>query len=157
MDKEAVVKKVEDIVRPLLRSEGLSLVDVACKWEQRGWVLRIYIDKEGGVRVEDCAQVSRELGQILDVEDVIPVSYSLEVSSPGLNRPLKKEEDFIKYSGRNVKIKTSEYFSGRRNFTGELLGCAEGKVMVKVAGEEVFAVPLSSILKANLEIELNQW
>jgi len=119
--------------------------------------LRLYIDKPGGIKIDNCERVSKRIDPILDSSNIVRGHYLLEVSSPGLNRPLKKEEDFIKYSGRNVKIKTSEYFSGRRNFTGELLGCAEGKVMVKVAGEEVFAVPLSSILKANLEIELNQW
>ena len=155
MDKGAVLRRVEGILGPLLESEGFSLVDVEYKWEQGGWVLRVFIDKEGEVTLDDCTRVSREFGQLLDVEDIIPTSYRLEVSSPGLDRPLKKEEDFVKYSGRRVRIKTRDQVSGRRNFKGDLLGCTEGKVMVKVEGSEVFAIPLSSILKANLEIELH--
>ena len=156
MDKETIIKKAKVIFQPVLESEGFSLVDIEYKQERGSWVLRVYIDKEGGVTVEDCAQVSRELGQLLDVEDIVPTSYSLEVSSPGLDRPLKKEEDFVKYSGRKVRIKTADYVSGRRNFKGELLGLVDGKVEVKVEGGEIFEIPLSSIVKANLEIEINQ-
>jgi ribosome maturation factor RimP len=156
MDKGVILLRVESILGPLLDAEGLSLVDIEYKREQGGWILRVFIDKEGNVTLDDCARVSREFGQLLDVEDIIPTSYHLEVSSPGLDRPLKKEEDFVKYSGRRVRIKTTEPVSGRRNFKGALLGCTEGKVKVKVEGSEIFTIPLSSILKANLEIELNQ-
>jgi ribosome maturation factor RimP len=156
MDKGVILLRVESILGPLLDAEGLSLVDIEYKREQGGWILRVFIDKEGNVTLDDCARVSREFGQLLDVEDIIPTSYHLEVSSPGLDRPLKKEADFVKYSGRRVRIKTKEPVSGRRNFKGALLGCTEGKVKVKVEGSEIFTIPLSSILKANLEIELNQ-
>jgi ribosome maturation factor RimP len=155
MNRGVILLRVETILGPLLDAEGFSLVDVEYKRERGDWVLRVFIDKEGGVTLDDCARVSREFGQLLDVEDIIPTSYQLEVSSPGLDRPLKKEEDFVKYSGRKVRIKTKEQVSGRRNFKGALLGCTEGKVMVKVEGSGVFAIPLSAILKANLEIELN--
>ena len=155
MDRGVMLLRVETILGPLLDAEGFSLVDVEYKRERGGWVLRVFIDKEGGVTLDDCARVSREFGQLLDVEDIIPTSYQLEVSSPGLDRPLKKEEDFVKYSGRKVRIKTKEQVSGRRNFKGALLGCTEGKVMVKVEGSGVFTIPFSAILKANLEIELN--
>jgi len=155
MDRWAIVQKAEGILEPLLETEGLQLVDIDYKWEQRGWVLRVLIDRKNGITVDDCARVSREFGQMLDVENIIPTSYQLEVSSPGLDRPLKKEEDFIKYSGRRVRIKTRDQVSGRRNFKGALLGCAEGEVKVQVNGNEVFAIPLSAILKANLEVELN--
>jgi ribosome maturation factor RimP len=155
MDRGVILLRVETILGPLLDAEGFSLVDVEYKRERGGWILRVFIDKEGGVTLDDCARVSREFGQLLDVEDIIPTSYQLEVSSPGLDRPLKKEEDFVKYSGRKVRIKTKEQVSGRRNFKGALLGCTEGKVMVKVEGSGVFMIPFSAILKANLEIELN--
>jgi ribosome maturation factor RimP len=155
MDRWAVVQKAEAILEPLLKAEGLSLVDIAYQWE-RGWVLRVLIDRRNGVSLDDCARVSREFGQLLDVEDIIPHAYRLEVSSPGLDRPLKNEADFVHYTGRRVRIKTKDPVSGRRNFKGDLLGCAEGKVMVKVEGGEVFTIPVSSILKANLELELNR-
>jgi len=154
MDKAAIVQEVERIVHPLVKHEGLSLVDISFDREHRGWVLRIYLDKDGGVTLDDCVQVSKELGQLLDVGDVIPTAYSLEVSSPGLDRPLKKAEDFGRYVGRAVRIRANDYIGGRRNFRGELLGCADGKVLVRVAGSEVFEIPLVSIRKANLEIEI---
>jgi ribosome maturation factor RimP len=156
VNKAAIEQKAESILGPLLEAEGYSLVYVEYKREQRGWVLRALIDREEGITLDDCARVSKEFGQLLDVEDVIPSSYYLEVSSPGLDRPLTKEEDFVKYSGRKVRIKTKDQIFGRRNFKGDLIGYTEGKVMVRVEGSEVFAIPLSSILKANLEVELNR-
>lgn len=156
MNKAAIEQKVEGILGPLLEGEGLSLVDIEYTRERSGWVLRVLIDRKEGITLDECARVSREFGQLLDVEDIIPTSYRLEVSSPGLDRPLKKEEDFVKYSGRRVRIKTKDQVSGRRNFKGALLDCTEGKIMVKVDGSEVFTIPLSSILKANLEVELNR-
>jgi ribosome maturation factor RimP len=155
MDRGAISKKAEAILEPLLEAEGLSLVDLSFKWEPGGWVLRVLIDKKQGVTLDDCALVSREFGQLMDVENIIPTSYRLEVSSPGLDRPLKKEADFITYTGRRVRIKTRDPIDGRRNFKGDLLGCDEGKVTVRVEGNGVFAIPLPSILKANLELELN--
>jgi ribosome maturation factor RimP len=155
MDRGAISKKAEALLESLLEAEGLSLVDISFKWEPGGWVLRVLIDKKQGVTLEDCALVSREFGQLMDVENIIPTSYRLEVSSPGLDRPLKKEADFIAYTGRRVRIKTRDPIAGRRNFKGDLLGCAEGTIQVRVEGSEVFTIPLSAILKANLEPELN--
>lgn len=156
MNRAAIEQKVEGILGPLLEGEGFSLVDIEYTRERSGWVLRVLIDRKEGITLDDCARVSREFGQLLDVEDIIPTSYRLEVSSPGLDRPLKKEEDFVKYSGRRVRIKTKDQVSGRRNFKGALLDCTEGKIMVKVDGSEVFTIPLSSILKANLEVDVNR-
>jgi ribosome maturation factor RimP len=156
IDRGAVVQKAAGILAPLLKAEGLSLVDIAYQWERGGWVLRVLIERENGTTLDDCARVSREFGQLLDVEDIIPTSYRLEVSSPGLDRPLKGEADFVRYKGRRVRIRTRDPVSGRRNFKGDLIGCAEGNVTVRVEGGGVFAIPLSSILKANLEVELNR-
>lgn len=156
MDRGAIIKKAEAMLEPLLETEGLSLVDCSLKWEQGGLILRVLIDRKQGVTLDDCTLVSREFGQLLDVENIIPTSYRLEVSSPGLDRPLKKEADFITYTGKRVRIKTRDPVAGRRNFKGDLIGCAEGKVTVRVEGNEVFVIPLSAILKANLEVELNR-
>jgi ribosome maturation factor RimP len=156
MDRGAISKKAEALLEPLLEAEGLSLVDIAFRWEHGGWVFRVLMDREQGVTVDDCARVSREFEQMMDVENIIPTSYRLEVSSPGLDRPLKKEADFIKYTGRRVRIKTKDPVAGRRNFKGDLIGFAEGKASVQVEGGEVFVIPLASILKANLELELNR-
>jgi ribosome maturation factor RimP len=99
-------QKVAEIADRLLVSLGMELVEIEYKREGRALVLRVYIDKPGGVNLDACADVSRELSAILDVEDVIPTRYLLEVSSPGLNRPLTKEADYLRYAGRLVKIRT---------------------------------------------------
>jgi ribosome maturation factor RimP len=156
MDRKAIAHKAESILGPLLEGEGFLLVDIDYKWERGGWTLRALIDREEGITLDDCARVSREFGQLLDVENVIPTTYRLEVSSPGLDRPLKKEKDFITYAGRQVRVRTRKQISGRRNFKGALLGCADGKIMVEVEGSTVFTIPISAILKANLVIELNR-
>src|SRR5512136_728888 len=106
MTKQTVVEKVTDIAESILRSFDMELVDLEYTKEGRQMVLRLYIDKAGGITLDDCASVSRELSAILDVEDVVAEKYTLEVSSPGLNRPLKTEADYRRYLGKLVKIKT---------------------------------------------------
>lgn len=155
MDIGGIIKRAEAILEPLLEQEGLALVDCAFVREQGGWVLRVFIDKGEGISIEDCARVSREFGDLLDVEDIIPIPYRLEVSSPGLDRPLKKEADFVRFSGKRVRIKTRDPVAGRRNFRGLLVGCGGNGVQVEVDGE-VFVIPLGAILKANLEPDFNR-
>ncbi len=144
---------VSEMLEPIVTSQGMELVDVEYKREPRGWVLRIYIDKEGGVSLDDCVSVSSEVGTVLDVEDFFQSPYTLEVSSPGLNRVLRKEEDFKRFKDKLVRIRTREAVGQRKNFRGRLLGCAHGLVHIEV-GEQVFCIPLSNVARANLEIEL---
>lgn len=148
-----LLQEVRQVVEPILQSQGRELVDLEYQRESQGWVLRIYIDREGGVTVEDCAEVNREVGTNLEVRDLIANPYVLEVSSPGLTRPLKKAEDFIKYQTRLVKVKTFKPIEGRRNFKGTLLGLEGEKVRLMVEGR-IYEIPLQGIIKANLEIEL---
>lgn len=152
MDQHHIVRTVESLVQPLLESEGLALVDVDFQRESAGWVLRLYIEKSGGVSLEDCSKVSKEFGQLLDVEDVIPGPYTLEVSSPGLDRPLRREEDFVRFVGERVKIRTEDYMAGQRNFRGELAECRGGNIRLKVEEDKEVEIPLSSIRKAKLDI-----
>jgi ribosome maturation factor RimP len=149
---DPLLEEVRQVVQPILQSEGLELVDLEYRREAQGWVLRFYIDREGGVTVEDCAEVSGELGALLEVRDLIANPYILEVSSPGLTRPLKKPEDFNKFRNRLVKMKTFEPIEGRRNFKGILLGLEDEKVRLKIEGQ-LYEIPLEGIAKANLEIE----
>jgi len=151
MAKE-IADRVFEIADPILTSEGMELIDVEYRREARGWVLRLYIDREGGVTLGDCARVSEEVGRILDVEDFILASYTLEVSSPGLNRVLKREKDFVKYRDRRIKVKTFEPIGSRRHFKGRLLDVSENRVQIQVEGG-VFDIPLSNIAKANLEMD----
>jgi ribosome maturation factor RimP len=144
---------VSKIVEPIVINHGMELVDVEYRREARGWVLRIYIDKEGGVTLDDCVSVNNEAGPVIDVEDLIQSPYTLEVSSPGLNRALKKERDFERFKGRSVKIRTHDAIGKRRNFRGRLLGCTKGLIQIEVGGH-VLDIPLSNVANANLELEL---
>jgi ribosome maturation factor RimP len=152
MDPQDVIERVHRLVGPVLLSGGLELVEVEYRREARGWVLRLYVDKEGGITLDDCAQISREIGRNLDVEDFITTPYILEVSSPGLTRSLKTEKDFMKYRNCLVKVRTNQPVENRRQFTGRLQGVAEEGIQIEVDGK-VFLLPLSFIAKANLDIE----
>jgi len=150
---ERLLQEVQGVVEPILQSEGFELVDLEYQRESQGWVLRIYLDREGGgITLDDCTAVSHEVGAVLEVKDLIPNSYVLEVSSPGLTRPLKKPQDFNKFRNRMVKIKLFEPLEGRKNFKGTLLGLEENKVRVEVE-QKIFELPLERIAKANLEID----
>ncbi len=149
---EKLLQDVRQVVEPILESQGFELVDLEYQRESQGWVLRIYLDREGGVNLEDCAGVSHEVGATLEVKDLIPNAYILEVSSPGLTRPLKKPEDFNKFRNQMVKIKLYEPLEGRRNFKGTLLGLEGDRVRVEVE-QKVYELPLQRIAKANLEID----
>lgn len=154
MAKGSIPQSVTELVEPVIQAHGLELVDVEYKREGRNWVLRIYIDKTGGVGVEDCKHVSRTVEDMIEVDDLIRTHYILEVSSPGLDRPLKKEKDFRRYLGKKVRINTYSPVDGRRNFKGTLTGFEEGAVHLDVEGE-AFAITLSNIASARLEIEIN--
>jgi ribosome maturation factor RimP len=149
---DSLIKEVHETVEPVIQSQGLELIDVEYQREAQGWVLRIYLDREGGITVEDCAEASRELGTILEVRDLIPNRYVLEVSSPGLTRPLKKPEDFNKYQNRSVKIRLSSPLEGRRNFKGKLLGLREDKVRLE-SERQIYEIPIQNIAKANLDVD----
>ncbi len=151
-------QKVAEIAERLLVSLGMELVEIESRREGRAQILCLYIDKPGGVTLDDCADFSRELSAILDVEEIIPDRYILEVSSPGLNRPLTKEADYLRYSGRLAKIKTriltpDDKGNMRKTFLGELLGIENGAVRIKLKEGQTASLPLPGIVKANLEFE----
>jgi ribosome maturation factor RimP len=118
---DQVIRAVEEFTLPLLDEMGLELVEVQFRQES-GWVLRIFIDGKQGVNVDNCASVSRQVGTFLEVEDIIQHAYTLEVSSPGAERPLKRLEDFVRFSGKKVRIKLSEPVDNQRVFCGLLTG-----------------------------------
>jgi len=147
-----VLESVIKVAEPIAVTEGMELVDVEYRREKNGWVLRFYIDKEGGVTLGDCSNISRQVGHIIDVNDLILHPYTLEVSSAGLNRPLKREEDFTKYKGKLVRLKMHESIGRRKNFRGRLLEYEEGVAKIDV-GDEILSLPYNKIAKANLEYE----
>ncbi len=147
MEKE-VLQKIEEIVSPVLSRMGYELIDV--EWVFEGaQILRIYIDKQGGITIDDCESVSRVIEDNLDVEDLIHSKYSLEISSPGLDRPLKKQKEFEKFQGRQVKVKTTEPIEGRSNYKGDLIKVEKDQIGILIDGM-VYKVPFNKILKARL-------
>ena len=148
-----IIDRVKDIATPILLSEGMESVEIEYRREAKGWVLRLYIDKKGGVSIDDCTYISQEIGRTLDVEDFILTPYTLEVSSPGLARPLKSDKDFIKYRNHLIKVKTFDPIGNRRRFKGKLLGISEDRIEIEVDGG-IFHIPLANVAKANLEIDL---
>ena len=150
---------VENLLHPILDSMGLELVELEFKKVGRGYLLQVFIDKPEGVNLDDCAEVSRELSVQLDVEDCVPGRYTLEVSSPGLDRPLKKEQDFVRYQGRLAVVKTSallkdEKGSPRKTFLGIIEGVETGSVVMRLKEGPLARIPLEMIVKAHLEFEV---
>lgn len=153
MTKVPVSQAVVSLIEPILMAEELELVDVEYKKEGKSWVLRIFIDKEGGVTIADCQKVSRLTGDLIDVEETITTTYSLEVSSPGLNRVLKREKDFLKFKGRQIYLHSLSPINNRKKFNGILTDFKDQTVFIEVDGE-VLGIPLRHVGKANLVIEI---
>jgi ribosome maturation factor RimP len=150
-----VVDHIRHLLDPILASLGLMLWDLEFQRQGPQWLLRIYIDRESGVTLNDCESVSRDLSAALDVEDIIAHAYSLEVSSPGLDRTLSKPEHFARFIGSTIKIKVFQPIDGQKVFRGKLLGISDtGMVRVEIAAEKIMEFGISTITKANLEIEL---
>jgi ribosome maturation factor RimP len=148
-----VLQVTEELVQPILDALGLELVDLEFVREGGRWFLRVFIDKPGGVSLTDCQSVSERLGPLLDIKDPIPHAYHLEVSSPGLDRPLKKPADYARYQGRKVQVKTYAPIEGRRRFLGRLQRVGTEEITVEVDGVE-FTIPLAQIAAARLAVEL---
>ena len=140
---------LQQILEPVLEAMGYELVGVEFHRMHANALLRVYIDKESGVNVDDCQQVSHQISGILDVEDPIPSRYTLEVSSPGLDRPLFKAEDFVRFAGRQVRIHLDLPLNGRRKLVGLLRGLRGEEVVLELEGLELL-VPLDRIEKARL-------
>jgi ribosome maturation factor RimP len=153
-------REIRNIAEPVCRASGYELVDVEYTRAQSGWVLRIYIDRpadvphQSGISFADCERLSRELSTVLDVEDPVPTAYSLEVSSPGLDRPLRTAAHFQRYAGETAKVALAEPLEGRKNFKGVVKGVEPPGpeatlVVIEVDGTE-FRLPIQSIASARL-------
>ena len=147
--EQKVIRRVWALAEPLCESEGLELIQVEYQREPAGRILRLYIDKPGGIRLDDCAAVSRQLGDILDVnlDDAGP--YNLEVTSPGPERPLAKMKDFNKFRGHRAKIKIGGLLNGQKNFKGVILGVTGDQVSLQI-DEQTVTIPYADISKARL-------
>lgn len=153
---EPIAEQARRLLEPLIEREGFELVEVEWAREGASWVLRLYVDHPGGVTIEHCEQLSRTVETVLDVEELIEPAYSLEVSSPGLDRPLRKPADFQRYAGQRAHVKTYgpiDTPSGpRKNWTGTLVGFSEGAVEIEVDGT-LHRIPHEKIAKAHLEYD----
>ena len=143
------MREAKALAVPVCESEGMELVHLEYQRESSGWIMRLYIDKPEGVMLDDCATISRQMNDLLDVhlEDIGP--YSLEVTSPGPERPLGKVQDYDRFKGNQVKIRTIQPYEGQKNFTGVLMGLSGEQVSLQV-GAEIVQILLKDISKARL-------
>ena len=151
---QKITRGVSELVDPILEGMGFELVDIEYVSQQGRWVLRLFIDKKGGVTIDDCAYVSRELGDLIDVRNFIDHPYVLEVSSPGLDRPIRKEKDILMSMDKKIQVKMATPVKGRRHYTGFLRDFREGVLYMDVDGELV-ALDWHQVHKANLVYEFN--
>ncbi|MBI5140730.1 MAG: ribosome maturation factor RimP [Nitrospirae bacterium] len=141
------------IVEPVLRFRQMELVELSFARGPRRGILRVVIDKEGGVGVDDCAEVSRELSTIFDVEDFIPCSYTLEISSPGLDRPLNRIEDFLRFAGRLARVTPAKPVDGIGLIIGRILRVQDDEIVLDTGGGETATIKYNNVKKARLEVE----
>jgi ribosome maturation factor RimP len=149
---EAMEHRIGLLVEPIVREKGLELVDVEYIKEGAHWYLRLYIDKDGGVDMDDCSGVSHLVSEMLDQQNPIPQAYTLEVSSPGLERPLKKEEDFIRFQGSLVTVHTTSPFQGYKEFSGNLIGLINDEIVLEYEYKRM-AIPRSLVKKIHLALD----
>ena len=156
----SVVEQVRSEAIRVAASYGLEIFDVQFRREAPGMILRVQIDRPGpaaraeeSVSVEDCARVSRDLSAVLDVADVVPTAYTLEVSSPGLDRPLRRADDYSRFAGRRAKVVMRERVDGQGFFKGRLGGVDGAEVLIEADDGRTHRVPLDLITRANLEVE----
>ncbi len=154
-----MVDKIRSAVTGPVEGSGYELVEVEWKREPGGWVCRLFVDKPGDkIGLDDCERISRELSAVLDVADVIPQAYSLEISSPGLDRPLRYIEHFRRHTGEKAKVRLIAGVDGRRNFSGTIVAVPEDappRVIMEVDGKE-YTLPLDDLDRANLVYEFDR-
>lgn len=144
-----LLEKIRQLVEPVIEADGRELVEVEYRREAMGWVLRLFVDQAGGITVDDCAQISRVIGDLLDVADLIRTAYHLEVSSPGLNRPLRKPEHFQGAIGKIIDVRTTAPMDGRRRFKGLLKDISADRILIECDGQP-YTVPLELLERARL-------
>jgi ribosome maturation factor RimP len=148
-----ILDRINETVTRVAVSEGFELVEVEYRGSPNNRILRIFIDKPGGVTLADCESVSHQVGAIIDVEDVISERYTLEVSSPGLDRKLLKPQDYERFAGKKARIKLRHPMEGRSNFTGRLAGLDQGEALLDVEGGNRLRFPLDEVALARLVVE----
>ncbi len=154
--KDSIEEQVREIAVQAAKENGLEFVHSEVAGTNRNLTIRVFIDKEGGVTHEGCALVSRQIGAVLDEQEIIALSYTLEVSSPGLERGLYSLEDFEKFAGHLAKVKTEKAFDGQKNFRGRIIGIENKDIVFDDKTNGNVRFPYSAVAKANLEIDLEE-
>jgi len=152
--KSLLLEQIEKLSTPVLQEHAAELVDLQFVHEHGQWVLRYFLDKEKGITLGDCATISEHLGRILDASDMIPQAYALEVSSPGINRPLRKESDYRRFIGEKVDMTLYAPLNGRRHFKGVIESAESGTVGILDSAQQRFSLPLADVAKAKLDPEI---
>ncbi len=152
--RKSLEERIRTLAEQLAASLEMEIVLVEIKGGGNRPIVRTYIDRPGGVTLADCERFSKRFSVLLDVEDSIPFSYTLEVSSPGLDRPLVKEADFLRFAGASARVRTRSPINGQKNFKGKILDVAQGMVALEVAPAKTVDIAVSDIEKANLMIEI---
>ena len=153
MGKSSIYQTVNELIEPIVRENNIDLVDVEYKKVGKNWTLQIFIDKTQGVTVGDCQKLSRLIEDLIEVHELISAPYILEVSSPGLDRPLKKEQDFLRNKGKRILVKTFSPIDGRKKFLGTLKDFTSGVLFLEDDGN-ILEIQLTKIAQAKLIIEL---
>jgi ribosome maturation factor RimP len=149
---DATIAQIWELAAPLAQSQGMEIIDIEFRREgsRGGRVLRLYLDKEGGPNMDELSRMSRELSDLLDDQDAIDGAYTLEVSSPGINRPLKRPEHFMAFVGKKIRVRTRDLINGRRSFLGKLLEVANDHIAIDQDGARC-EIPFQQIDKSNYE------
>jgi ribosome maturation factor RimP len=149
---DATVSRVWELAAPLAEKEAMEIVDIEFRHEgsRGGRVLRLYLDKEGGPNVDDLSRVSHQLSDLLDSENAVEGAYTLEVSSPGINRPLRRPEHFARFVGKRIRVRTRDLVNGRRSFLGMLEEVGADNITLEQEGMQ-YQIPFSIIEKSNYE------
>jgi ribosome maturation factor RimP len=151
----STIETIREIASRVTGSRGFELVDIELKKVAGGYVVRLFVDKDGGIGLDDLQTVSEEVSAILDVEDPLPSTYTLEVSSPGLDRALKSEADYRRFAGRLAKVSSYELVDGRRHWLGRIVSVEEGALHLRLEkeGDALARIPLDKIAHGRLEVE----
>ncbi|HEX6126182.1 MAG TPA: ribosome maturation factor RimP [Pyrinomonadaceae bacterium] len=156
MQRDSIVEKVDKIAAKAAKEHGVEFVHSEIVGSKRNMTVRIYIDKPEGVTIEDCSTVSRTVETVIDADDFIPSSYVLEVSSPGLDRPLFSIQDFERYLGKKAKVKTAEPINGQSNFSGQIVAVSGTEIEFDDKTNGTVHIPFEKVEKANLKVDLSE-
>ena len=152
MAKTSIYQSVADLIRPILRGSNIELVDVECKKTGKTWALKVFIDKNQGVTVHDCQELSREIEDLIEIRELIDDHYVLEVSSPGLDRPLKKDTDFLRNKGKRIQIKTYSPINNKKENAGTVIDFVNGTLFLEDK-KNILKISLTEIAQAELIIK----